>query len=180
MLAQALMEYEEFRKQFVITYMDLYNNIWREDNILPIVSEMEGNIAESYAMHMERWYADAGANEYLDKLKTFLADRPEYAFEHVKEEFDLNEEPVWLVILSNKDGAAYFRVNTSIINMPESWWQGLYFQDYPIEIEIEEVYGDGVFLGWYTENGELLSTDNMLELYLTEETYIIYPKFAEP
>ena len=179
-LAQALMEHEEFRKQFVITYMDLYNNIWREDNILPIVSEMESNIAESYAMYMERWHADADVNEYLDKLKTFLVDRPEYVFEHVKEEFELSAEPVWLVILSDKGGAASFRVNTSIINMPETWWQGLYFPDYPIEIEIEEVYGDGVFLGWYTEDGELLSTDNVLELYLTEETNIVYPKFADP
>lgn len=179
-LAQALMKHEDFRKQFVITYMDLYNNIWREDNILPIVSEMEGNIAESYAMYMERWHADADVNEYLDKLKTFLTDRPEYAFEHVKEEFELNAEPVWLVILSNKDGAASFRVNTSIINMPEAWWQGVYFPDYPIEIEIEEVYGDSVFLGWYTEDDKLLSTDNVLELYLSEELNIVYPKFAEP
>lgn len=180
LIAQALMEYEEFRKRFVITYMDLYNNIWQEDNILPIVAEMEGDITESYAMYMERWNTDADVNEYLDKLKTFLADRPEYVFEHVKEEFDLSAEPVWLVILSNKDGAASFRVNTSIINMPAAWWQGLYFPDYPITIEIEEVYGDGIFLGWYTEDGELLSTDNMLELYLTEEINIVHPVFAEP
>ena len=179
-LAQALMEHEEFRKQFVITYMDLYNNIWREDNILPIVCEMENDIAESYAMYMERWHADANLNEYLDKLKTFLTDRPSYVFEHVKEEFELSAEPVWLVILSNKDGAASFRVNTSIVNMPESWWQGLYFPDYPIEIGIEEVYGDSVFLGWYTADGELISTDDVLELYLTEETNIVYPKFEEP
>ena len=179
-IARALMEHEEFRKQFVITYMDLYNNIWREDNILPVISEMEDDISKSYTLHMERYYADANANEYLDKLKTFFADRPEYAFKHVEEEFDLSADPVWLVILSNKDGAASFRVNTSIINMPEAWWQGLYFSDYPIEIEIEEVYGDDVFLGWYTEDGELLSTDNVLDLSLTEEINIVYPKFAEP
>ncbi|MBD5507503.1 MAG: hypothetical protein HDR05_05530 [Lachnospiraceae bacterium] len=177
-IVQALMEHEEFRKQFVITYMDLYNNLWREDSILPIVSEMESNIAESYAMYMERYHADADANEYLDKLKTFLADRPGYAFEHVKEEFELSAEPVWLVILSNKDNAASFRVNTSIINMPEIWWQGLYFADYPVEIAIEEVHGDNEFLGWYTQDDELLSTDEVLELHLTEETNIICPKFV--
>ena len=180
LIAQALMEHEEFREQFVITYMDLYNNIWQEDNILSIVAEMESDITESYTMYMERWNTDADVNEYPDKLKTFLADRPEYVFEHVKEEFDLSAEPVWLVILSNKDGAASFRVNTSIINMPEAWWQGLYFPDYPITIEIEEVYGDGIFLGWYTEDGELLSTDNVLELYLTEEINIVHPEFEEP
>lgn len=177
-IVQALMEHEEFRKQFVITYMDLYNNIWREDNTLPVVSEMESNITESYAMYMERYHADADANEYVDKLKTFLSDRPGYAFEHVKEEFELSAEPVWLVILSNKDNAASFRVNTSMINMPETWWQGLYFADYPVEIAIEEMYEDNEFLGWYTQDDELLSTDEALELYLTEETNIICPKFA--
>ena len=179
-IVQALMKHEEFRKQFVITYMDLYNNKWQTENVLPIVVEMENDIAESYAMYMERYHADADVNEYLDKLKVFLTDRPGYAFEHIKEEFELNAEPVWLVILSNKDGAASFRVNTSIINMPEAWWQGLYFPEYPIEIGIEEVYGDDVFLGWYTEDGELLGTDNTIELYLTEEINMVYPKFAEP
>lgn len=176
-LAQALMEHEEFRKQFVITYMDLYNNIWQADAILPVLCELENSMAESYAMHIERYYEGSSTNEYTDKLKTFFTDRKEYAFGHVKEEFGLSAEPVWLVILSDQDGAASFRVNTTSINIPESWWQGLYFPDYPVEIEIEEIYGDNEFLGWYTEDGKLLGTENTLTLNLSEDTNIICPRW---
>lgn len=176
-LAQTLMKHEEFRKQFVLTYMDLYNNIRREDNILPIIYEMENNIAESYAMHIERYYDAGSINEYTDKLETFFMDRSEYVFEHVKEEFQLSADPAWLVILSNKDGAASFRVNTSLIDMPEAWWQGLYFPDYPVEIKIEEIYGNNTFLGWYTEDGVLLSTEDVITVNLNEGINSICPKF---
>ncbi len=69
------------------------------------------------------------------------------------------------------------RVNTSVIDMPETWWQGLYFPDYPVEIAVEEVYGDNAFLGWYTESGELLSTDEVIMLDLGEEVNIINARF---
>ena len=176
-IVQALMGHEEFREQFVITYMDLYNNKWQAEDVLSVVSEMEDNIAASYTMYMERYHADVNANEYLDKLKTFLADRQEYAFEHVKEEFALNADPAWIVILSNQSGAASIRVNTSVINMPETWWQGLYFPDYPVEIAIEEVYGDNEFLGWYADNGELLSMDRVITVNLAEGTNVVNAKF---
>lgn len=178
LLAQTLMEHEEFRKQFVITYMDLYNNVWQEDSIMPVVLEMESDIAKSYALHSERFHAGIDTSEYYDKLKKFLTERKEYAFDHVKEEFELSTDPAWIVILSNKDGAASFRVNTSIINIPDAWWQGLYFTDYPIEIKLEEVYGNNVFLGWYTENDELLSTNDVITINLNEGTNVICPKFA--
>lgn len=178
-LAQALMEHEAFREQFVITYMDLYNNLWREECILPVVSQMRDDMEKSYALHMERFHAGVDVDEYYNKLVNFLSERDEYVFDHLKEEFSLNGEPVWVVILSNEDGAASIRVNTSIIDMPETWWQGLYFADYPVEAAIEEVYEDYEFLGWYTQDGELLSKDRVLQLDLTGETNIVCPRFAQ-
>lgn len=177
MLAQALMEHEQFREQFVITYMDLYNSLWQEDVVLPLISEMASDMEMSYGMYMERFHAESDINEYYDKLETFLADRKEFAFEHLKEEFGLAGDPVWLVILSDQSGAASFRVNTGVIDMPETWWQGVYFSDYPVEIAVEEIYGGNEFLGWYTEGGELLSTDKVITVDLTEDTNIVNARF---
>ncbi|MCM1415742.1 MAG: CotH kinase family protein [bacterium] len=176
-LAQALMQHEEFREQFVTTYMDLYNNIWQEDVVSRVVSEMETRIAASYQMYMERYHAGVAINEYCDKLKKFLKDRPGYALQHVKEEFQLRADPAWVVILSNVDGAASFRVNTTVVDMPDAWWQGLYFPDYPVKIAVEEVNGDLAFVGWYTEAGELLSTDRVLTLPLKEGVNTVCPRF---
>ncbi|MBD5475186.1 MAG: hypothetical protein HDR17_04260 [Lachnospiraceae bacterium] len=178
-LAQTLMEHEEFRAAFVNTYMDLYNNIWNEDSILAVISDLEESIAESYAMHIKRYYEGDSTNEYTDKLKKFFTDRKEYAFDHVKEEFNLSADPVWLVILSNKEGAASYRVNTTVVDIPEAWWQGLYFPDFPIEIKIKEIYDDNEFLGWYTEEGELLSTEDTITIHLDRETNIICPRWNE-
>ncbi len=178
LLAQTLMDHEAFRKQFVITYMDLYNTIWQEDNILPIVSELEKNISHSYCMYLERFWEGHERNEFTDKVKTFFSERKEYALEDVKDEFQLKADPVWLVILTNKEGAASFRVNTSTIDIPETWWQGIYFPDYPVELKIEETYENNTFLGWYTEDDKLLSTEDTLTVDLKEETNIICAQFA--
>lgn len=178
-IAQALMEHEEFRERFVVTYMDLYNTLWREECILPVVSDMREGIGNSYASHMERFYEGVAINEYYDKLVNFLSERDDYVFSHVKEEFALDKEPVWLVILSNEAGAASIRVNTSVIDMPETWWQGLYFADYPVEAAVDEVYEGYEFLGWYTQDGELLSSDKVLKLDLTEETNTVCLRFAK-
>lgn len=178
-LAQTLMEHEEFRRQFVITYMDMYNNIWQEDIILPVISELESGISKSYAMHSKRFWNGIDTSEYIEKLKSFFTQRDEYAFIHVKEEFDLSSEPMWFVLLSNVEHPASFRVNTTCIDMPGAWWQGLYFADYPIEVSVDEVYDDRVFVGWYTENDELLSDEKTLVINLQENTNVIYAKFSE-
>lgn len=137
----------------------------------------ENDIAYFYEMYMERYHDDVDINKYRNKLKTFLTDRREYAFEHVKEEFTLTVDPVWIVLLSNRAGAASLRVNTSVIDMPETWWQEIYFPDYPVEIAVEEIYGDNEFLGWYTESGELLSMDKVITVNLTEDTNIVNARF---
>lgn len=176
-IAQALMEHEAFREQFVTVYMDLYNSIWREDTILPYIEEALGNMEASYEMYIERFYAGTDKNESYDNMKRFFTDRKDYAFGHLQTEFELNTEPVWLVLLPDKEGVS-FRINTSVINIPGTWWQGLYFPDYPVEIAVEEGYEENEFLGWYMESGELLSTDTVLTVDLTGETSILYPRFA--
>lgn len=176
-IAQALMEHEAFRKQFVAVYMDLYNNIWQEENILPFIEEKTGNMESSFAMYMERFHAGVDTHEYQDNVKRFFKERGEFAFGNLKNEFELEGEPVWLVLLSDQGGAASFRVNTSVIDMPETWWQGVYFSDYPVEIAVEEVYDGYEFLGWYTENDELISTEHTITVDLNGETNIVNAKF---
>lgn len=177
-VAQALMQHEEFRERFVGTYMDLYNMIWRGDYILPYIEEKAAAMEASYGMYMERFQPGVAADEYHNNLRRFFEERPNYAFEHLRGEFELEGNPAWLVILTEQEREASFRVNTSIIDMPETWWQGLYFQDYPVEIEVEEIYGGKKFLGWYTENGELISSRKKTTIDLTEETNIIYARFG--
>lgn len=85
-LAQVLMQHEEFRKQFVITYMDLYNNIWREDCALKCLSKLKNDTQESYRMHYQRFFQGNDIDEYTNKLITFFKDRAEYALEDLKKE----------------------------------------------------------------------------------------------
>ncbi|MCM1174925.1 MAG: CotH kinase family protein [Blautia sp.] len=177
-IAQALMEHEAFREKFVTTYMDLYNNLWREDHILPCISEKTGSMEASFEMYMERFHAGTDTHEYHGNVERFFTERGEYAFAHLKEEFALEGEPAWLVILSDQSGAASYRVNTSVVDMPETWWQGVYFADYPVEIAVEEVEDGRTFLGWYTENDELISTERAITVDLTGETTVVNAKFA--
>lgn len=177
-IAQALMEHEAFRERFIVTYMDLYNTIWREDCIWPYIEEKTDNMAASYEMYTERFQAGVDIDQYHYYLKRFFEQRPEYVFDHLREEFDLSGSPVWLVLLTDQGGEASFRVNTSTVDLPGAWWQGLYFPDYPVEIEVEEVYRGWKFLGWYAENGDLIGSDEKITIDLTEDTNIIYARFT--
>ena len=133
-------------------------------------------MAASYEMYTERFQAGVDIDQYHYYLKRFFEQRPEYVFDHLREEFDLSGSPVWLVLLTDQGGEASFRVNTSTVDLPGAWWQGLYFPDYPVEIEVEEVYRGWKFLGWYAENGDLIGSDEKLTIDLTEDTNIIYAR----
>ena len=48
------------------------------------------------------------------------------------------------------------------------FWQGLYFNDYPVTLSVDKIESGEQFLGWYSDSGELLSTELEIEIELAE------------
>jgi len=60
------------------------------------------------------------------------------------------------------------RINTVIPEFENGIWCGKYFTDYSIELEAIP-REEAEFIGWYNENGELISKKNKMEVLLSEK-----------
>lgn len=122
----ALRESEHFRKQFVITAMDMMNTNFSLENVEEVLSE---------------WGLDLSyANGYFVK-------RPEYMIESLRKEFNLygTVEVVSLDINDTEAGKVY--INTTEADVSNGTWTGQYFTDYPVDITA--VANPGYrFVGW--------------------------------
>lgn len=122
----ALCENSEFRKQFVLSFMDIVNNNFSPKNVEPILTEYGYNL------------------EWKD---SFFLNRPAYAIQHLADEFSLTGSLENITISTEQPKAGTVIVNTSEIDLSDGGWSGKYFTDYPITVTA--VPNEGyTFLGW--------------------------------
>ena len=135
---QAFYVNEEYRKQFVLSFMDMANNNFAPENLEPIL--------DKYGM-------DLSWNE------NFFLERYDYITAYLAKEFKLSGtlEPVEIMI-NNEEGGS-ITVNTSIIKFCDGLWDGKYYTDYPITITANP--NDGYrFVGW---EGDIKQTGEVIE-----------------
>lgn len=136
----ALRSNDEFRKQYVLTFMDLVNTTFS----VPVVEE-----------NLERWGSDLSYDDY------FFRDRPEYITQYMAKEFGLTgtqEE----IRISGGEGCRVSINTADDLALP---WQGKYYTDYPVTLSASPESGYE-FLGWEID-GRLI-TDRSLEISLRE------------
>ena len=122
---KSLRRNEDFRRQFILTYMDLMNNNFTPSNAQRILAKY------GYS---------------LDWMDQYFVKRPEWARKHLAEEFGLTGTPEKLTIRADS-AMGSVTVNTSTIDLSSGEWSGLYFTDYPVTVTAKA--RDGYqFLGW--------------------------------
>lgn len=123
---RSLKNVEPFRRQFVLSFMDMVNN-----NFSP---EAVGPVLKKYGLT-------------LDWQDGYFRKRPFYAKAHLAEEFGLTGTPeVVSVSVADPDMGAV-QVNTSRIDLSRGSWEGEYFTDFPVTITA--IANEGYeFLGW--------------------------------
>lgn len=139
----ALRESEHFRKQFVITAMDMMNTNFSLENVEEVLSE---------------WGLDLSyANGYFVK-------RPEYMIEALRQEFDLYGTVEEVSLQTNDNEAGKIYINTTEADISDKPWTGKYFTDYPIQVSA--VANPGYrFVGW---QGTYEVTENVIEVPVLE------------
>lgn len=130
---------EEYRKQFVLSFMDMANNNFSPENMEAV---------------LEKYGLDISWNE------NFFLERYDYITAYMAEEFKLSGklEPVE-VSINDADGGSV-KINTSTIRFSDALWEGKYYTDYPITITAKA--NDGyIFVGW---EGDIRNADEELEV----------------
>lgn len=163
----ALMKNEDFRKQFVLTFMDMANENFRADRIMTLLDEIEDQYSSWADISWERWNTnpqDKTFAEQVQELRIFLQNRFEYIVPCLAEHFALTGELVTLTLSAEADGkdipddCETVSLNTLNLGLSKSSWQGQYYTDYPITLTARELPGLE-FVRWEMEGGEFTEGD---------------------
>jgi len=171
-IVQILMTSDDFRRQFVTTFMDLANTTFEKEHAHRVFYSILETCAHTMDAQGIRWgddWADKVDSE-LEHLLDFYEYRFDYVTGYLKEEFELQGELV-PIILENKDEyKGVIQVNSVVPTLQNNSWTGYYFSDYPITLSILE-NEPNTFLGWYDESEHLISNDKEICIYPDTEHY---------
>lgn len=166
-LFQALMANEEFRNQFVLTFMDLANTCFETEYVTELIDTYALLLEEPMEVSIERFGREGALEELenLDSMRDFYANRFAYAVTDLAEVFGLTGK-LSQIRLECPDGqGGSLKVNTVFPDLEGGVWEGQYFTDYPVTVTAipEEGYS---FAGW---NGDLTSEQESVTIEVPEQ-----------
>ena len=127
-----------FCKQFVLSFMDMTNVNFAVENV--------EKVFEQYEFEMKN-FGD------------FFERRFEYIVPYMAEEFGLTGTLEEIVLEVSDPEGGTIQLNTTIPDLSEGSWRGLYYTDYPVTVTA--VPNDGyIFEGW---SGDVASAENTVE-----------------
>lgn len=116
----------QFRKQFVLTFMDLANTCFAPETVEPVL---------------------AAWGEDLEFNNSFFRDRKEPVTGYLADAYDLTGTPEDLVLDISDPSAGWVQVNTCKPDLKNGPWTGTYYTDYPVTLTAEAREGYR-FLRW--------------------------------
>lgn len=123
---RSLKHVEPFRRQFVLSFMDMVNNNFSPEAVEPVLKKY---------------------GQTLDWQDGYFRKRPSYAKQHLAEEFGLTGTPETVAVSIADPDMGTVQVNTSRIDLSRGRWEGQYFTDYPVTLTATANEGYE-FRGW--------------------------------
>lgn len=137
-LYQGLKNNENFRKQFVLTFMDMVNVDFAYENVEAVLAEF-------------------GASP--DEFGSFFTRRAEYIVPYMAEEFSLTGTPEEVTLKVSDPEGGTILLNTTEPDLSSGSWTGSYYTDYPVTVTAVPKEGYR-FAGW---SGSVTSDSEQIE-----------------
>ncbi len=185
-LFTALMENDEFKERFAVTFMDLVNYNFTYDRVHEAIEGLAEEYRDAVVKSQERFRGgpykiegykpdkDYDGDYSLEKFDSdvaviddFYRQRAPYITEHMKGALELQGELAQVEIRCESQKKAKILVNTLALEAEdlEEGWTGTYYTDYPIRVTCLAQEGSE-FVGWKVD-GEVISDAETLEIHLT-------------
>lgn len=177
-LFTALIQNEEFKEQFIKTFMDMANYNFDSEKVSHRIDEL-ADLYCSAAVVSHRRFLDKNyrEDEYWDAIsviKDFYRNRYQYITAYLKEDFSLSGDLKKVEIERAEIPGGTVRLNTLVIQGDETF-SGKYYSDYDISLHVD-TYEGYQFVGWDI-NGDMVSgSDIILKLDIN---YDIKPIWKE-
>lgn len=139
----ALSKNQEFRKQFVLSFMDMVNTDFSVEHVTEV---------------LKKWETDISWND------SFFEKRADYIVPYMVEEFRLKGTLENVILTINDEKAGLIEINTITPKLQDGIWSGQYYTDYPVTVRAIANPGY-VFTGW---SGDIDTADVSTEVMIKE------------
>lgn len=160
-LLRKLLENPEFERDLLNRFADHLNTIWQPDIVVSTIEQMVAEIEPEIEAHLERFDIPYDDWEWsINSIKEFGSQRRDTLRQVILSEFD-KSGLVNVAFLMNPAEGGQILLNQNL-DVPESGWTGVYFQNNPIELKA--IANPGYkFAGW---TGEISESEAEIEVNL--------------
>jgi hypothetical protein len=144
LLLRKLLDNPTFFEQFISRTADLLNTTLSPQSVIGHIDALAAELAPDIAYEAIRWPGLITWESNVEELREFARLRPDFVRRHVVEGFGL-DGTAQLTINLPVDGSGYAAINGFLL--PDLPWQGIYFQDIPIQVMAAPALGYQ-FAGW--------------------------------
>lgn len=165
-LMSNLLDNAEFKKRFVLTFMDMVNENFEyrkvHDQLYELAAVYEEPMVETYHRFNGEEYTTDTFYENIERIDEFYRYRSRYIVPYMAEAMELSGS-LENVTLQATDGGSII-LNTIEPDLSSGEWNGSYYTDYPLRVTA--VVKDGYrFVGW---QGSCEGTQETIEVPVTE------------
>lgn len=179
----ALLKNAEFRKQFVLSFLDISNNNLSNRTTNQKLSEMNVEKDAAYINQYIRYYNNSTADNFtngIQSLVDFFSNRMDYIAVYLAETFGLQGTLDQVTVEVKSPKGSTVQMNSSLLELDEeARWRGYYYSDYSVRVKANPIQGEQ-FIGWKVTNGEIIgdASSEDIDVKLSENGTIITAEFA--
>lgn len=179
----SLMNNEDFRRQFVLTFMDMANENFKSSQVLALLDELENQYASAASKSYKRWNTNPLSTPFeqqAEDLRTFFANRYDFIVPYLAEHFSLKGDLVPVTLSATVPEGGSVTLNTITPDLSEGNWLGNYYTDYPITLTTTPAEGY-TFIGWETKDCQIQGNTSSLtiQVQLKDNTYPVIEAIFE-
>lgn len=143
-IIRSLLANKKLEIQYINTFADHLNTVYKEETALALIDEMHDNLEEEMPYHTKRWFTSVKNWEmHVEILRNFVRERPKYLRQFIMEKFNLKGMIKIAVESPGKDVA---KITFNSLKIKKDF-EGIYFKNVPVRITVEPRH-DYVFVGW--------------------------------
>ena len=163
-MIRSLMENEQFRKQFCLTFMDIANTNYAYDRVheelMKWAEIYRTQVVKNHRRFFETDFPEEKFDGYIAEIDDFFRDRFLFAMKSLAAEFDLEGTLETITVKNSLPDGGTVMVNTAEIEEEE--WNGQYYTDHPVTFTARAKEGYR-FAGW---RGDVSGSQEQKEAYI--------------
>ncbi|MFC2084309.1 lamin tail domain-containing protein [Bacteroidota bacterium] len=172
-----LLDNKNFRTKFIQRFASCMNSVFYPDSVLSLINSFRNNLYAEMSYHINRWRVGGiimglppiqnmfGWSTYVEKMKQFAVNRPQFQRQHIINYFGLSGNSE-LDISLNEESMGYVLVND--VEKIFANKTGIYFNDIPTILEAVPNVGYK-FIGW---SGLSEETIDSITIILNEDSHV--------